>query len=120
MNSSEWGWLLLCSCWQPGAARHPAHPGATGTPTRVATLKGPVKPPVGGDGCMLQAEFVDDINVPDDTIFKPNEGFKKTWELKNIGTCTWDTKYELIYYPDPNGDRMEGPETLNLTENVEP
>ena len=68
---------------QPGATLR-----ATTTPTRLATLKGPVKPPVGGDGCMLQAEFVEDINVPDDTIFKPNEGFKKTWELKNIGTFT--------------------------------
>jgi hypothetical protein len=99
-----------------------AQPGATlrasSTPTRLATLKGPVKPPVGGDGCMLQAEFVEDINVPDDTIFRPNEGFKKTWELKNIGTCTWDTKYELFYYP--GGDPMDGPESLKLTEAIEP
>jgi hypothetical protein len=98
---------------QPGATQRP-----TVTVTRAATLKGPVKPPVGGDGCFLQAEFVADINVPDDTIFKPNEGFKKTWELKNIGTCIWDTKYELFYYP--GGDPMEGPESLKLTGTVEP
>jgi hypothetical protein len=100
------------------AAAGTAQPGATATPTRAATLKGPVKPPVGGDGCMLQAEFVEDITVPDDTTFKPNEGFKKTWELKNIGTCTWDTKYELFYYP--GGDPMEGPESVKLTEAIEP
>jgi len=94
-----------------------AQPGATATPTRLATLKGPVKPPVGGDGCTLQAEFVADITIIDDTIFKPNEGFKKTWELKNIGTCTWDTKYELFYYP--GGDPMEGPESVKLTEAIE-
>ncbi len=97
---------------RPGATR-----AASATPTRLATLKGPVKPPTGGDGCSLQAEFVADVTVPDDTIFKPNEGFKKVWELKNIGTCTWDTKYELFYYP--GGDQMEGPESLKLTETVE-
>ncbi len=103
------------------AAGETVQPGATARPTvtltRAATLKGPVKPPVGGDGCILQAEFVEDINVPDDTTFKPNEGFKKTWELKNIGTCTWDTKYEMFYYP--GGDPMEGPESVKLTETIE-
>jgi len=100
-----------------GTSRPGATLAATATPTRLATLKGPVKPPTGGDGCSLQAEFVADINVPDDTVFKPNEGFKKTWELKNIGTCTWDTKYELFYYP--GGDQMEGPESIKLTELIE-
>jgi len=100
-----------------GTARPGATLAATATPTRLATLKGPVKPPTGGDGCSLQAEFVTDVTIPDDTIFKPNEGFKKVWELKNIGTCTWDNKYELFYYP--GGDQMEGPESLKLTEPIE-
>jgi hypothetical protein len=102
----------------PGTPRPGATLAATATPTRLATLKGPVKPPVGGDGCMLQAEFVADVTIPDNTIFKPNDGFKKTWELKNIGTCTWDNEYELFYYP--GGDPMEGPESIKLTEAIEP
>jgi hypothetical protein len=37
-----------------------------------------------------QAQFIADVTVPDGTTFQPNSAFKKTWRLKNIGTCTWN------------------------------
>ena len=63
-----------------------------------------------------KAEFISET-VPDDTEFTTGETFTKTWRLKNIGTCTWNTNYKLVFY---SGDRMGGPEEQNLTQTVAP
>lgn len=68
-------------------------------------------------GACDQAQFIADITVPDGTAFNPNKNFTKTWELKNIGTCTWTTAYTLSFY---NGEAMSGPTALNLTGPVAP
>ncbi len=36
------------------------------------------------------AQFVADVTVPDGTNFQPNATFKKTWRLRNIGSCAWN------------------------------
>jgi len=36
-----------------------------------------------------QATFVSDMTIPDKTIESPGATFKKTWRLRNSGTCTW-------------------------------
>lgn len=41
-----------------------------------------------------KAEFISET-VPDNTVFDPNEEFTKSWRLKNIGTCTWNTNYRI-------------------------
>jgi hypothetical protein len=71
-------------------------PGAT---TPVVTTTTPVA------GCD-KAQFVADVTVPDGTTFAPGAAFKKTWRLKNIGTCTWTTGYQLVFV---NGEQMGGP-----------
>ena len=43
------------------------------------------------------AEFVKDVTIPDDSVIGPKEKFTKIWELRNIGTCTWDTSYALVF-----------------------
>jgi hypothetical protein len=63
-----------------------------------------------------KAEFVSET-IPDNTSFEPNESFTKTWRLKNVGTCTWNTNYKLVFY---EGDKMNGPSTKNLTQSVAP
>jgi hypothetical protein len=63
-----------------------------------------------------KAEFVSET-IPDNTSFDPNESYTKTWRLKNVGTCTWNTNYELVFY---EGDKMGGPSTKNLTQTVAP
>lgn len=47
--------------------------------------------------CTNSIAFVQDINVPDDTVFGPGEQFEKTWQLRNSGTCPWTTDYSLIF-----------------------
>ena len=42
------------------------------------------------------AQFVKDVTIPDGTVIAPNTIFKKTWRLRNIGTCTW-SGYTLVF-----------------------
>jgi hypothetical protein len=51
------------------------------------------------------ALFVKDVSIPDGTSFQPNESFEKIWRLKNIGSCTWTTSYQLVF---DHGDQMDG------------
>jgi len=55
--------------------------------------------------------------VPDDTEYDVNESFTKTWRLKNIGTCTWNTNYKLVF---ASGEKMSGPSSQNLSVSVAP
>ncbi|HXF85217.1 MAG TPA: NBR1-Ig-like domain-containing protein [Anaerolineales bacterium] len=63
------------------------------------------------------AQFIADVTVPDGTSFAPGATFRKTWRLKNIGTCTWTTGYALVF---DSGERMGAPATVNFTTNVAP
>lgn len=50
------------------------------------------------------ALFVKDVTVLDGTAFEPGNTFKKTWRLRNIGTCTW-SGYTLVF---DSGEAMGG------------
>jgi hypothetical protein len=63
------------------------------------------------------AQFVADVTVPDGTRYAPGTTFKKTWRLRNIGTCTWTTSYALVF---DSGERMGAPATVNFPSNVAP
>jgi len=43
-----------------------------------------------------QATFISDVTIPDGTLTTPGSTFKKTWRLKNTGTCTW-SGYTLVF-----------------------
>ncbi len=55
--------------------------------------------------------------VPDGTDFDPGETFTKSWRLENVGTCTWNTDYQLVF---GSGDKMGGPSSQDLPQNVSP
>lgn len=59
-----------------------------------------------------QLAFVKDVTVPDDTKFDPGESFTKTWRIKNTGTCTWNSDYELVF---DSGKSMSGPASKAVT-----
>lgn len=59
-----------------------------------------------------RASFISDVTVPDGTDFAPGESFTKTWRLKNTGTCTWTSDYDLVF---DQGDAMDGPASKPLT-----
>lgn len=63
------------------------------------------------------AQFVTDVTIPDGTLLNSGATFVKTWRLKNIGTCTWNSSYTLVY---DSGSAMGGPPSLPLTGMVAP
>jgi hypothetical protein len=45
---------------------------------------------LGGD-CSNDSDFVADVNIPDDTVFRAGETITKTWRIRNSGTCPWNS-----------------------------
>ncbi len=43
------------------------------------------------------ATFITDVTIPDNTVMTPGQVFAKTWRLKNIGTCSWNSSYMLVF-----------------------
>jgi hypothetical protein len=49
------------------------------------------------------AQFVTDVNYPDNAEVPAGSGLTKTWRLKNLGPCSWDTSYHLIFSYQSDG-----------------
>ena len=64
------------------------------------------------------AQFIADVTIPDGTSFAPGAAFKKTWRLKNIGTCVWNAgDVSLIF---DSGEKMNAPASSPLPTSVNP
>ncbi|MGA2286818.1 MAG: NBR1-Ig-like domain-containing protein [Dehalococcoidia bacterium] len=96
-------------------------PVPSGTPTSAATsaptLPSLPEPPKGVSGCTLAASFVKDVTVPDGTVMTPGQRFNKTWQLKNVGTCTWTKDYKVVFYV---GSSMEANTSQALSTTAAP
>jgi hypothetical protein len=44
-----------------------------------------------------------DVTIPDNTVMSSGQVFTKTWRLINLGTCTWNSSYQLVF---DHGDGM--------------
>lgn len=67
--------------------------------------------------CSNEATFIADVMISDGARFSQGEEFNKVWRLKNVGTCTWNTEYSLVF---TSGDRMSGLDTFLNSEEVPP
>ncbi|MFH1183628.1 MAG: NBR1-Ig-like domain-containing protein [Chloroflexota bacterium] len=63
------------------------------------------------------AQFVVDVTIPDGTYINPGATFVKTWRLKNVGTCTWNTSYALVF---DSGEQMGTTSTVMFPKFVSP
>jgi hypothetical protein len=63
-------------------------------------------------GVCDRASFIEET-IPDNSDFFPSSTFKKTWTLKNIGTCTWTSAYAVVF--TSGNSSMNAPATLQLT-----
>ncbi|GAB4502798.1 MAG: hypothetical protein Fur0035_23540 [Anaerolineales bacterium] len=84
------------------------------TPTVTSTPGTPTATP--NAGCD-RAAFVADVTVPDGTNYAPSTAFLKTWRIKNVGSCTWNTSYSLLFQ---SGDKMSGPDAAAFPASVAP
>ena len=77
-------------------------PSRTGTPNGLAS----------STSCRDSAILVEDVTYPDNTRVEAGEIFSKTWQLQNVGTCTW-TGYTVSFV---DGDRMGSPDSVPVPE----
>lgn len=82
------------------------------TPTRSpVSIPTPAPPPTAPAACVNDATFLEDLTVPDGTIFAPGVAFDKRWRVRNSGTCDWGPNHRLA----PLGEnRLGGPSELAL------
>lgn len=45
------------------------------------------------------AEFVQDLNYPDGSDMEPGQKFTKRWQLRNVGSCKWNSSYKSSILP---------------------
>ncbi len=67
--------------------------------------------------CTDKAAYVDDVSVPDGSVFLTGEQFSKTWRLRNEGTCPWTPDYELVLV---DGEPLGSVDAVALTDLVAP
>ena len=104
----------------PTATATPIPPTAAATavpPTTTATAVPPTALPTATAIPCNAAEFVQDVTVPDRTVYAPGTNFTKTWRLKNTGACTWTTNYDLVFV---SGDAMGTTSVVDFTSSVAP
>lgn len=63
---------------------------ATPTPEPSSTPTQPAAP-------CNQAEFLGDISLPNDSVFPPGTLLTKVWRVRNIGSCTWNASYAVVF-----------------------
>ncbi len=64
----------------------------TFTPEPIPTSSPTPTPP-----CTNGLAFVQDVSVPDGTMFSPGASVDKQWLIQNNGSCNWDSRYRLRF-----------------------
>ncbi len=57
------------------------------------------------------SQFISDITIPDGYIVEPGQTYSKTWRLKNIGSTTWESGYQLAFV---SGEKMGAPSSIDV------
>ncbi len=96
-------------------------PEVVNTPAAAATIAAPataaVAQPTAATSSCDAAQFISDVTIPDGTVFASGATFVKTWRIKNIGTCTWNSSYALVFVSD---NAMGGPASTSMASDVAP
>jgi hypothetical protein len=102
----------------PTTTPTPPLPAATETPSPTATSSTTPTTTFTATSTPIPcnwAAFVTDVSVADGARLEPGETFTKTWRLRNIGRCTWEKGYRLVF---SDGARMGGPDSIQLDKSV--
>jgi hypothetical protein len=73
--------------------------------------------PTNQTGCTNRGQFIKDVTIPDGTSMSADTHFTKTWQIKNVGTCTWTTAYSLVLV---YGDALGAANSKPLAASVAP
>lgn len=84
---------------------------ATPSPTRTSTSTPSPEPPT-EEPCTLDASFVTDVTIPDNSELAPGSNFTKIWRVTNSGTCDWQPGAQLIF---DSGEQLGGPPSVAIS-----
>ena len=111
--------LVLAACGRP--AQPALFPLADGTLPPEAALVAPApmataEPPSSGAPtptplCSNDAQYLEDLTLPDGTEVIPGAALDKRWLILNRGSCAWGPEYRLVQVGE---SRIEGPRELAL------
>jgi len=79
---------------QPAAS--PTGIPATITPQVIRTNTQSVVKPTSTLTCVNNLEYISDLTVPDGSLIARGAEIDKRWQVKNSGTCNWDSGYRLV------------------------
>jgi hypothetical protein len=65
-------------------------------------------------------QYMADVTYPDNTVVLPRETMIKTWTVKNLGPCTWNTHYALVFGWGGVGTNWDKTGPVTLTNDVAP
>ncbi|MFH1906978.1 MAG: NBR1-Ig-like domain-containing protein [Chloroflexota bacterium] len=57
------------------------------------------------------ATFISHVTLPDGWVVSPGQSLTKTWRVKNTGTSTWGSGYQLAF---TGGEQMGAPSAVNV------
>jgi len=57
------------------------------------------------------ATFLSDVTLPDGSVVSPGQALVKTWRVKNTGSSTWGSGYQLVFY---DSEQMGGPNAVDI------
>jgi hypothetical protein len=105
-----------------GPTETPPPTAAPVVPTEAPSPANTTAPDESGGDCTYDADFVQDVTVPDNTEFSPGASFVKVWRMENTGTCLWQAGTKLAFISgDPIGGPPEvavGPVALGATTDI--
>lgn len=64
-----------------------------------------------------EATFISDVTIPDGTVVSPSQALHKVWRVRNSGTSTWGSGYQLVF---TGGDQMGAPSAVDVPGTVSP
>ncbi len=84
------------------------------TATRIAMNASKTPIEKGNYTCVL-VSYLQDITVPDGSVFSPGSPFIKTWRLQNVSNCTLEKDARLVFLGgDLMGDEQEFPIAIEV------
>jgi hypothetical protein len=65
-------------------------------------------------------QFVADVTYPDGTVVSPGTPIIKTWSIKNLGPCTWNQDYSIVFGWGGDGTDWKGTKAVSFSKVVLP
>ncbi len=64
----------------------------------ICNCKAPSYKPGRNPYCNNKIREIKDVTYPDGSVVAPGATFRKTWRMKNGGTCVWDENYLVSFF----------------------